>query len=132
MSHGPSHESAAAEPNLMPLLDVVLQLILFFMITINFVNTDHINAEIKLPEAQSAVPLDQTAENWIFMNVNKEGKLAGTLSHLKTRQKILEHLKNEKKQYDDIAILAGKKEAKVVVVVRAHKEAKYRDRKSVV
>src|SRR5947209_8873360 len=63
---------SVAEPNLTPLLDVVLQLIMFFMITINFVNTDHINADIKLPEAQSAVPLDKTAENWIFMNLDRK------------------------------------------------------------
>ncbi len=32
--------SDAADPNLVPLLDVVLQLIMFFMITVNFVRVD--------------------------------------------------------------------------------------------
>jgi biopolymer transport protein ExbD len=127
MSHGPSHEGGSCEPNLTPLLDVVLQLIMFFMITVNFVNTEHINQDVVLPEAQSAVAMDQSAENWIFLNLNKEGKLVGALSHLKTRQGILEFLKTEKKQYDDIAILDGKREAKVIVILRAHKEARYRD-----
>lgn len=126
MSHAPS-EGSSCEPNLIPLLDLVLQLIMFFMITVNFVNTDHINAEILLPEAQTAVPLDQPDEKLIFMNLNKDGQLVGTLSHLKTRQRVLEFLRDEKEFEDRKAKQAGKKEGRLTVVVRAHKEARYRD-----
>ena len=52
------------ELNLTPLLDVVLQLIMFFMITVNFVARDQFNTQIQLPTAQVAAPLDQTADNY--------------------------------------------------------------------
>ena len=41
-----------AEPNLTPLLDVVFQLITFFMLVINF-SKDNYDARIKLPVAGS-------------------------------------------------------------------------------
>src|SRR5712691_3520733 len=77
MSHGPS-QGEATEPNLTPLLDVVLQLIMFFMITVNFVRVDQLNEDIKLPVAQAAVPMDQSAEDWVFLNLDKNGKLLGS------------------------------------------------------
>ena len=48
--------SEGADPNLTPLLDLVLQLIMFFMITVNFVRTDQFDDAIKLPVATSAMP----------------------------------------------------------------------------
>ena len=45
MSHGPSAEGSNAEPNLTPLLDVVLQLLMFFMMCVNFV-TEQVNEDI--------------------------------------------------------------------------------------
>ena len=45
--------------NLTPLLDLVLQLIMFFIITVNFVRVDQFDESVSLPVAQSAVPLKQ-------------------------------------------------------------------------
>jgi biopolymer transport protein ExbD len=45
MSHGSSGEGAVSEPNLTPLLDVVLQLLMFFMMCVNFVN-EQVNENI--------------------------------------------------------------------------------------
>ena len=56
--------------NLTPLLDLVLQLIMFFMITINFVRVDQFDDQISLPLATQAVPMDKTAEEWIFLNLD--------------------------------------------------------------
>lgn len=126
MSHGPSHGGGNAEPNLTPLLDVVLQLLMFFMITVNFVNTDQINMDVKLPEAQSAVPLDPAGENWVFLNLNQEGKLTGSLKHLDSLAKLKSFLQDEKKEFDRRARLQGKPEAKVTIILRAHKETTYR------
>ena len=50
-----------AEPNLTPLLDVVFQLITFFMLVINF-SQDNYDSRIKLPVAGSARPLDDAAK----------------------------------------------------------------------
>jgi biopolymer transport protein ExbD len=66
-----------AEPNLTPLLDVVFQLITFFMLVINFSN-DNYDARIKLPVAGSARPLDdpsKAAEDRLVLNIDKRGQL---------------------------------------------------------
>src|SRR5436309_2239709 len=98
-----------ADINLTPLLDLVLQLIMFFMITVNFVRIDQINEDIALPVAQSAVPLDQTAEDYVFLNLNKDGKLVGTgADALDTPQKITNHLNNEKLNFERVARARGK------------------------
>ncbi len=66
-----------AEPNLTPLLDVVFQLITFFMLVINFSN-DNYDIRIKLPVAGSARPLDdpsKAAEDRLVLNIDKQGQL---------------------------------------------------------
>src|SRR6267154_638205 len=95
----------ACDVNLTPLLDLVLQLIMFFMITINFVRVDQFDDTINLPVASSAVPLDTTAEEWVFLNLDGAGKLVGTLSTfaLDTPEKIKVHLMHEKEALTRVA-----------------------------
>ncbi len=76
MSATANHE-LKAEPNLTPLLDVVFQLITFFMLVINFSN-ENFDQSIKLPVAGSARPMDdasRAADERLILNVNKDGKL---------------------------------------------------------
>jgi biopolymer transport protein ExbD len=63
------------EPNLTPMLDMVLQLVMFFMMVANF-KLDEGNPNIQLPLSQSARPLDK-AENAevLALNVDQEGAL---------------------------------------------------------
>jgi len=122
--------SEAADPNLVPLLDLVLQLIMFFMITVNFVRVDQFDDSIHLPVAQSAVPMDKTAEEWVFLNLNKKGDLVGTLSSfvLDTPEKIKVHLMQEKSSLERAAKSRGKTgDIKIVIILRADKECKYAD-----
>ena len=66
-----------AEPNLTPLLDVVFQLITFFMLVINF-SQDNFDSRIKLPIAGSARPQDdatKVAEERLVLNVDNRGNL---------------------------------------------------------
>ena len=67
-----------AEPNLTPLLDVVFQLITFFMLVINFSN-DNYDMRIKLPVAGSARPIDDAAkaanEDRLVLNIDSKGQL---------------------------------------------------------
>ena len=66
-----------AEPNLTPLLDVVFQLITFFMLVINFSN-DNYDKRVVLPVAGSARPIEdekQVSEDRLVLNVDKEGHL---------------------------------------------------------
>ncbi|HEV3384508.1 MAG TPA: biopolymer transporter ExbD [Gemmata sp.] len=71
MSHGGLEK---CEPNFTPLLDLVLQLVMFFMIVSNFV-IEQTNVEIKLPEAIAAKALEKGDGDPIFLNVNDQGKV---------------------------------------------------------
>ena len=66
-----------AEPNLTPLLDVVFQLITFFMLVINF-SSENYDQRVRLPVAESAKPMDDSqrmAEDRLVLNVDTEGHL---------------------------------------------------------
>src|SRR6188472_1618960 len=68
-----SHQSA--EPNLTPLLDMVFQLITFFMLVINFKSAS-LEQAVQLPVVGSAMPIDtQGHDELLVLNVNVEGKL---------------------------------------------------------
>jgi biopolymer transport protein ExbD len=133
MSHGPSSEGSKAEPNLVPLLDVVLQLIMFFMLTVNFVRTDQINEAIVLPVAQSAVPLDKTVREVLFINMDREGKLILSGEKLDTRTKdgrakIKSYLGKQKERAQRLAGSSKEGETdKYLVILRAHQAANYED-----
>lgn len=71
MSHGATDK---AEPNFIPLLDLVLQLVMFFMITANFV-LEQTDVEIKLPKALAAKTIEKTDDYVIYLNVNEQGKV---------------------------------------------------------
>ena len=119
-----------ADVNLTPLLDLVLQLIMFFMITVNFVRVDQFDDSIALPVASAALPIDNTAEEWIFLNLDSTGKLAGALSNaqLDTPEKIKVHLMREKEGLERAARTRGKTdEPKVVVILRADQNCRYAD-----
>ena len=66
-----------AEPNLTPLLDVVFQLITFFMLVINF-SSENYDQRVRLPVAESARPIDDSqrlSEDRLVLNVDSEGHL---------------------------------------------------------
>jgi len=65
MSHGP--DTSEADPDLTPLLDLVMQLLMFFIINVSFV-TEQVNPEIKLPESASAKPTDKADLAALFLN----------------------------------------------------------------
>jgi len=71
MSGSLNHEKAA-EPNLTPMLDMVLQLVMFFMLCANFI-AEETNALVKLPDASAARPLDKTQDRTVFINLTYPG-----------------------------------------------------------
>jgi len=125
-----SVDSEGVDVNLTPLLDLVLQLIMFFLITVNFVHVDQFDDSIQLPLASQAVPLDNAAQDWVFLNMNGSGQLVGTLSTfvLDTPEKLKVHLMREKESLERTARARGKAgEVKIVVILRADKNCKYSD-----
>jgi biopolymer transport protein ExbD len=68
------HSAEQAEPNLTPILDMVFQLITFFMLVVNF-QTAALDMSLKLPVVGSARPVDKGGEDLLVLNVNPKGEL---------------------------------------------------------
>jgi biopolymer transport protein ExbD len=68
-------QKTKAEPNLTPILDMVFQLITFFMLVINFKSAS-LDLSLRLPIVGSARPVDtKGAEDLLILNITREGKL---------------------------------------------------------
>ena len=93
-------------------------------------DVDQFDDSISLPLASQAVPLDSTAQDWVFLNLNGGGQLVGTVSTfvLDTPEKLKVHLMREKESLERVAKSKGKAgEIKITVVLRADKNCKYSD-----
>src|SRR5437763_16703339 len=68
------------EPNLTPLLDLVLQILMFFMVTVNFAqDQQQVSANVKLPDSETARPLSQAKDrDPIFLNLQLRPVPGGT------------------------------------------------------
>jgi biopolymer transport protein ExbD len=88
---GPVTAEVRAEPNLTPLLDVVFQLITFFMMVINF-SQDNYDQRVRLPVAGSARPADasKSVEDRLTLNIDRDGKLLFNGEALGTEQALQE------------------------------------------
>jgi biopolymer transport protein ExbD len=76
MSHGPSSEGSSAEPNLTPLLDLVLQLLMFFVLCANFKQNLGNNPLVDLAYSESAKPTadtttEDTGKDIIYVNLRR-------------------------------------------------------------
>ncbi len=124
--------SGDTEINLTPLLDVVLQLIMFFMITVNFVSVEKLSKHVRLPVAQALAPKEKEApdkvDGLIYLNVNKDSEITGvrTLApQEQTRGNIQTYLQAEMEQYFRKAKKEGRDKPKVILVLRADKDSRY-------
>ena len=127
MSHGPAGEGQTAEPNLVPLLDMVMQLLMFFMINVNFVS-QQVNANIELPEAEAARPMNKDETDVLFLNLNRDGYLEVTWegAPLKTLDQMSLSLKerfNDLKRLSDYQGKGGKVETNIII--RADRNVDY-------
>jgi len=122
-------DEAKAEPNLVPLLDLVFQLIMFFMITMNFVSAQ-LSEDIKLPIAQSARAMDKAEAEVLILNLEATGKLQvigqpklGTAGDKRyfLRQYYADAKRSAEAQGD------SKGRVKTTVIIRADRNANYED-----
>lgn len=73
---GSLSEGAKAEPNLTPILDMVFQLITFFMLVINF-KSAALDLNLKLPVVGTARPVDtQGKEELLILNIDGQGAIS--------------------------------------------------------
>jgi biopolymer transport protein ExbD len=68
MSHGGGGDNSTCEPNLVPLLDLVFQLLMFFIMCVNFVS-GQTSADVKLSASELAQPLEKSNSERLFLNV---------------------------------------------------------------
>ena len=126
MSHGAGgggRGQQSSEPNLTPLLDLVLQLVMFFMLVANFV-MDELSDKIKLPVATQAKPLTARDVNFMYLNVDKNGRVLVPSGEPKTNEKEIKfYLEQAAKNH-----VLGEKEAKeqVTIIIRADRDSKVR------
>ncbi len=127
MTHGIGSEGSKADPNLTPLLDVVLQLLMFFMMCVNFVS-EQVNESIRLPVSQSARPMDKSEVAVLFLNVDQYGNLiVPGQDSLNSRDKIAYYLRQtyaDAERTDKLA--GGKGDVKTAIVIRADRNSTYR------
>ena len=134
-----------AEPNLTPLLDVVLQLLMFFIMCVNFVS-EQVNEDIKLPDSQSAKPMMKDADALVInlqpfhteeqarsgkfptreLKNFREGEAMAT-ALLKPPFKLNELNSFLKQQYEDAGRLSKDGQVRTVIILRAHKDMQYED-----
>jgi len=107
--------NAHEEPNLVPLLDLVLQLVMFFMMCANFV-MEQVDHTILLPVAQSARPMTEDRGGLVFLNVNAAGEVlvVGRPRPLAADADMASYLRE----------VAGDR-ADSLVIIRAHRDAEY-------
>jgi biopolymer transport protein ExbD len=124
MSHGGGGNDEVVEPSLTPLLDLVLQLLMFFLIVANFIEEQN-NKDILLPEATTAVPIEPQAVDVLPLNVDQEGKLVLAENEaISSDQQITRFLTDK---YNEFKSDRGEKGAKdIAVVVRGDARADFK------
>ena len=120
MRHGVGEE-IKADPNLIPLLDLVFQLIMFFMICVNFVS-EEVSSDILLPDGQTARPLIKGNDDVLLLNIREDGsvKVYGldAMDLAKTKDWLL-------KRYAEAESRSSDKQVHTTIIVRAHNRTNY-------
>jgi len=149
MSHGGGSDGGACEPNLTPWLDVVLQLLMFFMISVNFVS-EQINEDIRLPKSQAVKPMDKGDTDALYINLKPfalkdfqdrlpSDVLARVQEHFRDGDECIlipgkEPMRRSdlkvwlQRQFDDAKLRAerdGLKGVNTAIVIRAHENTDY-------
>lgn len=115
-----------ADPNLTPMLDMVFQLITFFMLVINF-RAATVDPNIKLPRIGSAKPVAESADSSVLvLNIAADGKL-NVYGQPQTAETFLQQeaqteLAKARKQQHTLKL---GDELPTTVVVRADKETEF-------
>jgi biopolymer transport protein ExbD len=126
MSHGPTSGSELAEPNLIPLLDLVLQLVMFFMMCANFAMQEN-DQSIKLPTSQQAKPVAETGPDVLHLGIDQDGavRVVGK-PPLTTDEEIVTFLKLDVYEANKRRAAAkGDGEVRTLVIIRADKNTAY-------
>jgi len=70
----PKRSSVSAEPDMTPMIDMTFQLIAFFMVLLNFGESE-MDARIKLPSSQLAKPPDAALEAPLVLQLTRDDQV---------------------------------------------------------
>jgi biopolymer transport protein ExbD len=121
-------QDVKAEPNLTPILDMVFQLITFFMLVINFKSAE-LDLSLKLPVVGSARPVEtQGRQGLLVLNVDKTGNLT---IYGRTVENVEGYIRDEARATMSQARLTPAevkegKELPTTVVIRADRAASFK------
>lgn len=112
-------ESGLLEGDLTPMIDMTFQLIAFFMVLINFSQTEA-DQRILLPESRLAKPPDQPREYPITIQLKQDGTVIYGGEELANMDRLRPYLVNER------TVLKGRDRplSDATVIIRAHRRAK--------
>ena len=113
------HQSEIYEGDLTPMIDMTFQLIAFFMVLINFTQSEQ-NDKVKLPDSTLAKPPDEPLEFPITLHVtDDETVIIGGVEIVSLRG-LQPYLQNEA----TVLQQKGKEISDGTVIIRAHRNAK--------
>jgi biopolymer transport protein ExbD len=124
MPHGSTEK---CEPNFTPLLDLVLQLVMFFMLCANFV-LEQASKEIELPKVAAAKIPDRSDVSTFYLDVNEHGKVL--LSPLQRRGEITTldnevQVKNYMTRQAELERASSKSNAVSLLVLRVDRRTRF-------
>lgn len=109
-------KTALAEADLTPMIDMTFQLIAFFMVLINFSQTEA-HEEVKLPSSQLVKPPEEVMEFPIILHIARDGRVILGGDEF-TAETLNIGLRNE----EYVLAAEGKKNSDADLIIRAHKD----------
>jgi biopolymer transport protein ExbD len=130
MSHARA-ETETLEPNLTPLLDLVLQILMFFIATTSL-SAEQVNADTMLPPAQFAKPIGN--DEFLYLNINYNEQLGAHVLNILGRPELTTDKAPEdrlrvrvelERLYADLRRESRTGKVEVVVAIRGDRNATY-------
>ncbi len=120
-----NHQIERAEPNLTPLLDMVFQLITFFMLVINFKGAS-LDLSLKLPVLGSARPLDKHGKlEPLLLNIDTGGQVNAYGQQVDVERYVSREARLLREQLRLSGTPVDKGELPVSVIIRADRAAPF-------
>ena len=113
-------DATGIEPDMTPMIDIVFQLLAFFMFTINLANTEQ-DQRVTLPASELAKPPDAPYDHPLTIHLSEAGEFIYAGTAYPTLADLRSALLREKQIIDRYAI---EKLANVTIVIRADEDAR--------
>jgi biopolymer transport protein ExbD len=119
MRYGTATAAGSAKPNMTPMIDMVFQLIAFFMVVVNFAEADQ-NLRIHLPSSELAKPPEVPLQSPLTLQLTEAGTVIFGPDEM-TIEGLRPYLMRERAV---INATPGRSVADATVIIRADRNAK--------